>query len=367
MRRPVGQLLAVGAEPADVLALAVGRGAGEERALPQHRVAAAERDEAGHERDVVVGGPVQPRDRPVLAVRVVVAALRPAPLVARRQQRHAGRQQQRRQHRPSAGAPVQPDRGVVGGSLGAAVPAAVVVRTVAVVLAVGLVVLVVVGDEVGEGEPVVDGDEVDRRLRVAAAEQVARGPGQPRTPGRRRRRARRATRRGRCRGSGRSTPTTGSGTRRARSRRGRRPTARRRASTPCSTGSCATADRNAERASKPPSVRDSAGARSKRKPSTCISETQYRRLSRIVASIGGWPVSTVLPQPVTSCRPVVRGVQAAPAERRLVRLALGGVVVDDVEEDLDARGVQRPHHRPELGDGIARGIGGVGANQPRLL
>ena len=54
------------------------------------------------------------------------------------------------------------------GALGPAVPRPVVVGAVAVVLEVGLVVLVVVRDEVGEREPVVRGDEVDRRGGPAA-------------------------------------------------------------------------------------------------------------------------------------------------------------------------------------------------------
>src|SRR5205085_2509023 len=57
---------------------------------------------------------------------------------------------------------------VVGVALGARVPGAVVVGAVPVVLAVGLVVLVVVGDQVAEGEAVVGGDEVDRRVGPAA-------------------------------------------------------------------------------------------------------------------------------------------------------------------------------------------------------
>ena len=54
------------------------------------------------------------------------------------------------------------------GPLDAAVPGAVVVGAVAVALEVGLVVLLVVGDEVGQREAVVRGDEVDRGGRVAA-------------------------------------------------------------------------------------------------------------------------------------------------------------------------------------------------------
>ena len=72
------------------------------------------------------------------------------------------------------------DPGSLGRALGAAVPGAVVVGAVAVVLAVGLVVLAVVGDQVGEGEPVVAGHEVDRGDRAAAAVRVqVAGAGQP--------------------------------------------------------------------------------------------------------------------------------------------------------------------------------------------
>ena len=73
------------------------------------------------------------------------------------------------------------DLRVVGLALDAAVPRAVVVGAVAVVLEVGLVVLVVVGDEVAQREAVVGGDEVDRRERVAAVGLVeVAGAGQAR-------------------------------------------------------------------------------------------------------------------------------------------------------------------------------------------
>ena len=77
--------------------------------------------------------------------------------------------------------------GVAGGPFGPAVPRAVVVGAVPVVLAVGLVVLGVVGDEVGQGEAVVDGDQVDRRRRPPA-----RGGRRGRTSRRNGRRSRRA-------------------------------------------------------------------------------------------------------------------------------------------------------------------------------
>ena len=58
--------------------------------------------------------------------------------------------------------------GVVGRTLDACVPAPVVVAAVTVVLAVGLVAFVLVADEVGKGEPVVTGHEVDCGVRGTA-------------------------------------------------------------------------------------------------------------------------------------------------------------------------------------------------------
>ena len=72
------------------------------------------------------------------------------------------------------------DGRVLGGSLRAAVPGAVVPVPVPVALAVGLVVLVVIGDQVAQGKAVVAGDEVDRGERAPAVLLVkVTGPGQP--------------------------------------------------------------------------------------------------------------------------------------------------------------------------------------------
>ena len=123
--------------------------------------------------------------------------------------------------------------GVVGAALDAAVPAVVVVGAVAVVLAVGLVVLAVVGHQVVQREAVVRGDEVHRRQRPDAprtgptSRPAGRRGRARRRPGSTPRRDRRARTRGPCRGSGRSTRPTATGSRRAGSRRHRRPTARR--------------------------------------------------------------------------------------------------------------------------------------------
>src|SRR5581483_10055349 len=60
------------------------------------------------------------------------------------------------------------DLRIVGRPFRTAVPRTVVVGAVVVPLAVRLVVLVVVRDEVAQSEPVVRGDEVDRRERPPA-------------------------------------------------------------------------------------------------------------------------------------------------------------------------------------------------------
>ena len=120
--------------------------------------------------------PVHPGDLGVLRVHVVVAVLGAPELVAVRDHRHALRQQQRRQEVALLPRSQHQHRRVVGLALGAHVERAVVVAAVVAALAVRLVVLLVVRDQVAQREPVVRGDEVDRRDRAASGVlvQVAR-------------------------------------------------------------------------------------------------------------------------------------------------------------------------------------------------
>ena len=131
---------------------------------------AAQADQvAGVFEQIRVGGPpVQPADGVVLVVGVVVALLGAAHLVTGRQHGCALGQQQRGQHHALETVAGTVDVRIVGGAFHAGVPAVVVVVAVAVVLAVGLVVLLVVGDQVVQREAVVRGDEVDAGLRGAA-------------------------------------------------------------------------------------------------------------------------------------------------------------------------------------------------------
>ena len=112
-------------------------------------------------------------------VDVVVAVLGVAELVATQEHRGARREQQRGEQVARLPGPQRQDRRVGGRPLDAVVGAAVVVGAVAALLAVGLVVLALVGHEVGEGEAVVRGDEVDRRGRGAGGPVEVRGAGDP--------------------------------------------------------------------------------------------------------------------------------------------------------------------------------------------
>jgi len=101
----------------------------------QDRGIAAQPAERGDEvREALLAGgagPVDPADRVVLAVGVVVAALGAAELVAAEQQRGAfGEQEGGEEVAALAGAQLEDGRGV-GRAFGAAVPAAVVVVAVA--------------------------------------------------------------------------------------------------------------------------------------------------------------------------------------------------------------------------------------------
>ena len=83
-----------------------------------------------------------------------------------RQHRHALAEHQGGQEVALLATPQLVDLLIVGGTLSATVPGLVVIRAVLVVFAVGLVVLLVVGDQVAQREAVVGDDEVDRRDRA---------------------------------------------------------------------------------------------------------------------------------------------------------------------------------------------------------
>ena len=146
--------------------------AAKEALASEHGVLAAQRDQPLRELEqrllVDVEVPVDPGDGAVLAVGVVVAVLGAAELVAVQQHRDALAQHQDRQEVLLLPQPQRPDHHVVGRPLDTAVPASVVALAVVAAFAVGLVVLLVVADEIAQGEAVVGGDEVDGRDGFAA-------------------------------------------------------------------------------------------------------------------------------------------------------------------------------------------------------
>ncbi len=106
---------------------------------------------------------MRPGQRGVLAVRIVVATLGASQFVTSGDHRDTGGEQQARHHVLDLAVTEVVDAGVGGFTLDATVPGAVVVRAVPVALTVVLVVLHVVRDQVTHGEAVVGGDEVHRR------------------------------------------------------------------------------------------------------------------------------------------------------------------------------------------------------------
>ncbi len=161
------------------------RGRSGEGAELQERVRLAQAYEPPREvqqrRALGVEVPVVPGRLVVLAVRVVVASLRPPELVAAADHGNPARQQQRGEQVPLLAAAVRNDRGVLRLALDPAVVGPVVVDAVAAALLVGLVVLLVVRDQVPQRHPVVGRHEVDARGRATALALVQVGaPGEPR-------------------------------------------------------------------------------------------------------------------------------------------------------------------------------------------
>ncbi|GAA1243966.1 hypothetical protein GCM10009646_34600 [Streptomyces aureus] len=183
----VRHLARVRAQPHEVgqgLALVGVRVTAEEAAAAQHRVGGSQGDGAPGELHqlalVLVHAPVGPGDLVVLAVGVVVPLLGAAQFVAVGEHGDALGEQQRGEEVALLPAAQFEHAFVVGGAFGAAVPGPVGALAVPVVLAVGLVALVVVRDQVAQGESVVGGDEVDAGARAAAVVLVeVGGAGEP--------------------------------------------------------------------------------------------------------------------------------------------------------------------------------------------
>src|SRR5919205_2178314 len=121
---------------------------------------------------LVAPRPVEPADLVVLAVGVVVPALRAAILVACDDHGRTLRQQHGREQVTALPTSQRVDALVVRGAFDPAVPRVLVIVPVLIVLAVLVVVLLVVRDEIIQREAVVRGDEVDARRGRTTAELI---------------------------------------------------------------------------------------------------------------------------------------------------------------------------------------------------
>jgi len=126
---------------------------------PENRVVLPQVNETLREYHQLTGRtvqfPVVPTELIVLAVRIVVALLRPADLVAPADHWDTLREQEQCQAVPLLPLPELVDGRIGGRPLDAAIPAQVVVRSVTVVFTIRFVVLVVVRDEIAQREAVV--------------------------------------------------------------------------------------------------------------------------------------------------------------------------------------------------------------------
>ena len=143
----------------------------EERPPPQHRICRADREEAAREVEQaslpLVQIPVDPAGLIVLAVGVVVATLRARKLVTERDHRHALRQGEGRQDVAHGSIAGFENGRIARRPLDPPVATEIVARAVLVVFAVRLVLLLLVTDQIVEGEAIVRRDEVDARVRGA--------------------------------------------------------------------------------------------------------------------------------------------------------------------------------------------------------
>ena len=274
-----GHLVSVRIEP-DQVAVPVVPAAVEVAPPPQHLVRVPDRDDVLRELEQrrLLGRvcPVQPADVVVLTVGVVVAVLRarrlssPARIIGTPcDSSSVARKLRICRTRASTIA------AIVGRPFDPEVGAQVVRLAVLVALLVGLVVLALVAHEIAQREAVVTRHVVDARERLASRrliEIAAAGDAASRT--RRSGRDRRARTGGWCRVACVPLRPARAESGRPGSRARRDPTARRSASRRRGSGPDGPRRRTTPSGSKAFVSRASAVARSKRKPSTCISVTQ---------------------------------------------------------------------------------------------
>src|SRR5664279_1890197 len=111
--------------------------------------------------------PVEPTRIIVLTVGVIVAALTTPHLIAHNKHRHTERKHGRGEKALYLPVTQPLYMGIVRRAFDAAVPASILLPAITVVLAVFLVVLLVIGDEVVEGEAIVARNEIDALFGLA--------------------------------------------------------------------------------------------------------------------------------------------------------------------------------------------------------
>src|SRR5207249_11803938 len=104
--------------------------------------------------------PVDPRQRGILTIAIVVAFLRVTHLIARQEHGHALREQECRQEIELLPLTELVYALIAGWTFDAAIPTHVVIVAIAVFFAVRFVVFALVADQIGEGEAVVAGYKV---------------------------------------------------------------------------------------------------------------------------------------------------------------------------------------------------------------
>ena len=81
-------------------------------------------------------------------------------------------EEKNREEIPALAGAESKNSGIGCGAFGAAIPTVVQVAAVPILFAVGFIVLLVVGDEVGKGEPIMAGDEIEARMGAAPIAEV---------------------------------------------------------------------------------------------------------------------------------------------------------------------------------------------------
>ena len=119
-----------------------------------------------------IARPIQPGERIVLTISIVVAALAAAQFIAHGQ--HGGATGGEQQEQQGAGilGPGREDAGVLARPLHPIVPGDFRCAPVAVLLAIGVVVPALMADKIGQGETVMRGDEIQAVAGRAAGEEI---------------------------------------------------------------------------------------------------------------------------------------------------------------------------------------------------